>query len=70
VLKYLFNAEHVQAGSDCFNDMLRWWNCAIVCLQGIYESEQSCTSGSGSGAPLLAQRTVASNIHLHEIIGN
>jgi len=41
-------------------------------MQGIYESgaEQSCTSGSGSGAPLLAQRTVASNIHLYEIIGN
>ena len=38
-------------------------------FQGIYESQQSCTSGSGSGAPLLAQRTVASNIHLYDIIG-
>ena len=49
---------------------LTLWSC--VYIQGIYESgtEQSCTSGSGSGAPLLAQRTVASNIHLYEIIGN
>jgi len=38
-------------------------------MQGIYDSQQSCTSGSGSGAPLLAQRTVASNIQLYEIIG-
>ena len=43
--------------------------CVMVCVQGIYESQQSCTSGSGSGAPLLAQRTVAANIHLYEIIG-
>jgi len=40
---------------------------ACVCLQGLYE--QSCTSGSGSGVPLLAQRTVAHSIHLCEIIG-
>lgn len=36
-------------------------------FQGLYD--QSCTSGSGAGIPLLAQRTVSRSIQLVEIIG-
>ena len=41
--------------------------CACFIEQDLYEG--SCTSGSGSGLPLLVQRTVARQVVLNECIG-
>ena len=40
---------------------------ALCILQDLYD--HSCTSGSGSGLPLLVQRTVARQVSLVECIG-
>ena len=41
--------------------------CSCVCVQEIFND--SITSGSGSGLPLLIQRTLAKQIWLAEVIG-
>ena len=42
-------------------------NLVVYSLQDLYD--HSCTSGSGSGLPLLVQRTVARQVSLVECIG-
>lgn len=49
------------------SDKIRIAQISDITLQGFYDN--SCTSGSGAGIPLLAQRTVSRSIQLVEIIG-
>ena len=43
------------------------WHIFLCVFQALYD--HSCTSGSGSGLPLLVQRTVARQVTLLECIG-
>ncbi|CAG2107433.1 unnamed protein product [Medioppia subpectinata] len=55
-------------GNDCtYNEDLRVTAAGDSTLREVFE--HSVTSGSGSGLPLLIQRTLAKQIHLEECIG-